>query len=552
MTDRTAEITTTPGTTWNRIKSFSISSIWQGFIAHLNWRIVLIGIALFTMFVVFLAAIQFSTPNLAGNDGYYHIKYAYLMRTEGLKPAFDWLPLTVLNAQEFVDHHFLYHVMLIPFTFGDLREGIKVASVLFPALSFLSIWWLLRSQKVPYAAVWSLGLLVISEAFLFRMIMPRAQSVSLLFLVWSLYFLLNHKYKWLLPLGFFYVWLYNAFPLLLVVVVTYIVAAALLEKQICWQPLAYAAAGVGLGLIVNPYFPENLYFIYRHIAPKLGDPTATSVGSEWYPYKTTQLMENSGPTLAAFMAGVTALGLSKRRMHTNTATSLFLVFIFGYLVFQSRRFIEYAPPIMLIFTTFAAAPLLMNWLDKKDLLGEQKRSFLQGWIPPKLAEFISGSAWRAWVLVGVMVVVLVPSMFINLSASRKSLESSAKPYTRYEGASAWLRENSAPGSRVFQTDWDDFPRLFFYNTYNTYTLGLDPTYMQLYDADLYDRWVDITKGKIDSPSDAIRDEFGGAYVISDLKHNNFLAKAEDDSNLIEVYRDEGSVVLQVLGVENAD
>ena len=551
MTDRIAEISTTQGKTRDRIKSLSFTIGWHRAKESINWRTVLTGAALFAAFVIFLAAIQFSTPNLAGNDGYYHIKYAYLMRTEGLKPTFDWLPLTILNAQEFVDHHFLYHVMLIPFTFGDLREGIKVASVLFPALAFLSIWWLLRSQSVPYAAVWSLGLLVISEAFLFRMIMPRAQSVSLLFLVWALYFLLNHKYKWLLPLGFFYVWLYNAFPLLLVVVVTYIVAVALLEKQIRWQPLAYAAAGVGLGLIVNPYFPENLYFIYRHIAPKLGDPTATSVGSEWYPYKTTQLMENSGLTLAAFMAGVTALGLSKRRMYTNTATSLFLVFIFGYLLFQSRRFIEYVPPIMLIFSTFAAAPLLMIWLGKKDLFGEQKRTD-QGWIPPKLAELTSGSAWRAWVLVGVMVVVLVPSMFINLSASRKSLESSAKPYTRYEGASAWLRENTSPGSRVFQTDWDDFPRLFFYNTHNTYTLGLDPTYMQLYDADLYDRWVDITKGKVESPSDAIRDEFGGAYVISDLKHNNFLAKVEDDSNLIEVYRDDGSVVLQVLGVEKED
>ena len=381
--------------------------------------------------------------------------------------------------------------------------------------------------------------------------MPRAQSVSLIFLVWALYFLLNNKYKWLLPLGFFYVWLYNAFPLLLVVVFTYIVAAALLEKQIRWQPLAYAATGVGLGLILNPYFPENLYFIYRHIAPKLGDPTATSVGSEWYPYKTTQLSENSGMALVAFLAGVTALGLNKRRMYTNTATSLFLAFIFGYLLFQSRRFIEYTPPIMLIFTAFAAAPLLMNWLDKKDQIGESNRSF-QEWIPPKLAELTSGSAWRGWVLVGLMVIVLVPSMFINLSASRKSFEASAKPYTRYEGASAWLRENTPPGSRVFQTDWDDFPRLFFYNTHNTYTLGLDPTYMQLYDADLYDRWVDITKGKVDSPSDAIRDEFGGEYVISDLKHKNFLATAEDDLNLVEVYRDDGSVVLQVLGAEKAD
>ena len=48
-------------------------------------------------------------PDLPDNDGFYHIKMAYLMRTEGLKPTFPWLPLTILNPAEFADHHFLYH-----------------------------------------------------------------------------------------------------------------------------------------------------------------------------------------------------------------------------------------------------------------------------------------------------------------------------------------------------------------------------------------------------------------------------------------------------------
>lgn len=548
MSNKTAEVLTNPGSTWTQIKTISVASLWHVVRASINWRTVLTALALLAGFVAFLAAIQFTTPNLAGNDGYYHIKHAYLMRTEGLKPVFDWLPLTVLNAEEFVDHHFLYHVLLIPFTFGDLREGVKLASVLFPALAFLSIWWLLRSQKVPYASIWSLGLLVISEAFLFRMIMPRAQSVSLIFLVWALYFLLNNNYKWLLPLGFFYVWSYNAFPLLLIVVITYIIAAAVLEKRIYWQPFAYAAVGVGLGLLINPYFPENLLFIYRHIAPKLGDPTATSVGSEWYPYKTTQLMENSGLTLVALLVGVTALGLTNRRMKTNTATSMFMVFIFGYMLFQSRRFIEYAPPFVLVFAAFAAAPLLQSWLNKKALIDTSRR----GWIPAKLITAGSRNVRREWMIAVLMVLVLIPALFINLSASRKSFEASAKPYTLYAGASAWLEKNTPQSSQVFQTDWDDFPRLFFYNTHNTYTLGLDPTYMQLYDADMYDRWVDITKGKVDSPSVLIRDEFGGAYVISDLRHKNFLTKAEEDPDLVEVYRDDDSVVLQVLGAEIAD
>ena len=548
MSNKTAEVLTNPGSTWTQIKTISVASLWHVVRASINWRTVLTALALLAGFVAFLAAIQFTTPNLAGNDGYYHIKHAYLMRTEGLKPVFDWLPLTVLNAEEFVDHHFLYHVLLIPFTFGDLREGVKLASVLFPALAFLSIWWLLRSQKVPYASIWSLGLLVISEAFLFRMIMPRAQSVSLIFLVWALYFLLNNNYKWLLPLGFFYVWSYNAFPLLLIVVITYIIAAAVLEKRIYWQPFAYAAVGVGLGLLINPYFPENLLFIYRHIAPKLGDPTATSVGSEWYPYKTTQLMENSGLTLVALLVGVTALGLTNRRMKTNTATSMFMVFIFCYMLFQSRRFIEYAPPFVLVFAAFAAAPLLQSWLNKKALIDTSRR----GWIPAKLITAGSRNVRREWMIAVLMVLVLIPALFINLSASRKSFEASAKPYTLYAGASAWLEKNTPQSSQVFQTDWDDFPRLFFYNTHNTYTLGLDPTYMQLYDADMYDRWVDITKGKVDSPSVLIRDEFGGAYVISDLRHKNFLTKAEEDPDLVEVYRDDDSVVLQVLGAEIAD
>jgi hypothetical protein len=88
--------------------------------------------------------------------------------------------------------------------------------------------------------------------------------------------------------------------------------------------------------------------------------------------------------------------------------------------------------------------------------------------------------------------------------------------------------------------------LFFYNTHNTYLVGLDPTYMQLYDADLYDRWVEITRGEVESPSAAITGEFGSRYVLTDLLHGEFIQRAEDDPGLVEAYRDEDSVVYQVV------
>ena len=120
-----------------------------------DWNIVITGTSLALLFIVVLAVVQFATSDLAGNDGYYHIKFAQVMREEGVRPPFPWLPLTILNPSAFYDHHFLYHVLLIPFTFGDLRTGAKWASIVFPALAFCVGWLLLRGQHVPLAVLWA-------------------------------------------------------------------------------------------------------------------------------------------------------------------------------------------------------------------------------------------------------------------------------------------------------------------------------------------------------------------------------------------------------------
>jgi len=162
-----------------------------------------------------MAFIQFSTPDMPDNDGFYHIKLAWVMRTEGLKPDFPWLPLSILNEKEFYDHHFLFHVALIPFTFGDLRIGAKWAAVVFAALAFLCVWYLFDRQKISAAPVWALALLGISDAFLYRMSITRAQSLSLGVLALGLAWMLEGKYKHLAILSFVYVWMYDAFPLML-------------------------------------------------------------------------------------------------------------------------------------------------------------------------------------------------------------------------------------------------------------------------------------------------------------------------------------------------
>jgi len=484
-------------------------------IVSVNWRVIGQAVAVFALFAALFAGVQFATPGIADNDGYYHIKLAQLIREQGLKPAFVWLPLTILGRDAFYDHHLLYHIFLTFFARGDLTLGAKLAAVVAPALAFAAIWWLLRGQGVRWASIWAMGLFAVSQAFLYRMSMPRAQAASLLVLALGMHWMLHRRYRLLIPLGFFYVWLYNAFPLLLMMGVLYVAAAFLTERRIEWRALVYPAMGMGLGLVINPYFPQNITFIVSHIAPKIGESTI-SVGNEWYPYETWTLVENSGFALAAFLLGALALGWRGRRIDRPTLMAFFTAIAFGYMLFKSRRFVEYYPAFALIFAALSAAPAIENWLSR-----------------------------RARSAPAILMAALVVPLVITLGDARGAMARS-KPADLYAGASIWLREHTPPGSMVFQTDWDDFTRLFFYNTSNLYTLGLDPTYMELYDADLYNTWVRITQGKIERPGDIIRSRFGGEYVMSDLDHTAFLAKAKDDPGLKEVYRDKYAVIFQLV------
>ncbi len=501
-----------------------------------NW---ITGIFLFGVFIFVLYLVQFSTPNLVGTDGYYHIKFAYLMRTEGLKPNFPWLPLTILNPGDFSDHHFLFHVALIPFTFGNLIVGAKWASVLFASLTFLSIWWLLRNQNIPYAGLWTLGLLAISEAFLYRMSMPRTQSLSLAILALGLNFLLMRKYRYLVPLSFVYVWLYDAFPLIGILTIIFIASVWLIEGKLELKPIYFVLAGVILGLLINPYFPHNIIFMVRHLLPKFAEISAVRVGNEWYPYETRQLLENSPLALILFLSGVAALGFRNQRMDSRTATTLFMTMFFGIMLFQSRRFIEYFPPFALIFAAMAWTPLISNLINKSDVstlnTEPQGRSF---------SISRSKNSNKFWVTVSVLVLILSFGIWLTTQDVQASLQET-KSAGRYSQASAWLIENTSNKARIFQTDWDDFPRLFYYNTWNTYLIGLDPTYLYLKDPDLFELWVEITKGRELGPSIPIYERFAAEYVITDLSHNGFIDQASEDSGMEELYRDDEAIVYRV-------
>jgi hypothetical protein len=489
-------------------------------VTRIDTRALLTGAALFALFSALFAFVQFGTPALADNDGFYHLRMAALIRQYGPRVPFTWLPLSILNQSAFYDHHLLYHVYLSLFAGGSDQAMIvaaKWASIFMPAAACVAIWWLLRGQKVRCAAIWALGLFAVSEAFLYRLSMPRAQAASLLVMALGLHWLLQRKFRWLIPLGFLYVWLYNAFPLLIVAAAVYAVATFLTERRIEWKAVMYPSIGIGLGLMINPYFPQNIAFIVNHLVPKISE-LGVSVGNEWYPYDTWVLIENSGFALAAFLIGVFALIWRGQKFNRATLTAFALAVFFGLLTFKSRRFIEYFPAFALIFAALSISPLL---------------------------EQAAGSKWaKRLIPIGLLALLIAP-LILTVTHARSAMVDQSKPAETYAAASYWIAQHATPGALVFQTDWDDFPRLFFYNPASVYTVGLDPTYMQLYDTSLYEDWVKITQGKVERPGAEIRARFGGEFVITDLQHTAFLKQARNDPGLKEVFRDNYAVVFEV-------
>src|ERR1700755_2630656 len=92
--------------------------------------------------IIIMVRLQFATSAVCCGDwdGYYHIRWSQLLWENFSQgkwlPEFKWLPLTVLGPQDYADHHFLFHLLQIPFLwFFDTERAAKVAAGGFGSLT---------------------------------------------------------------------------------------------------------------------------------------------------------------------------------------------------------------------------------------------------------------------------------------------------------------------------------------------------------------------------------------------------------------------------------
>ena len=477
------------------------------------------------LILVVMGWIQFGGPAILDNDGYYHIRWAAMLRENWPHlPAFKALPLTTLNEQDYVDHHYLFHVLLIPFTWGDLRTGAKLAAVVFSSLGIASLFALLVAYQVRYRWLWLAPLVAGSEHFLYRMSMTRAPALSLALLGAGTYLILKRKHLWLGVLSFLFVWSYSLFPLILAFALAYSIAVYLSERRIdLWGALA-SFIGIVAGLVINPYFPKNLSLFREHVLMKYASTYPVAVGVEWDPYEAWAMLGISAVAFAVYLVGLLAFQYRERARDLKPMFFLIVSVLLLLMTFKARRFIEYWPPFAVLFTAFTISPRL--------------KSMNIAWLARTRDRAVAAIA------AAVVTVAAILWMVDCIWQAREDVKNEAHPFA-YRGASEWLAENTPPGTMIFNTDWDDFPMLFYYNPNHTYIVGLDPTYLYDRDPELWKLYKDITLGDEDNPAPLIRDRFGAEYVFTDNEHPDFMQIAADSGDFETVYEDTFTTVLRV-------
>jgi hypothetical protein len=556
--------------------------------------------------------LQFRTDGLIDVDAYYHIKWSRLLwdgiRGGAFPPAFTYLPYTTLNPQDYVDHHLLFHIFLIPFTwFGDLRLGAKVAAVLFGSLGVLSCYWLVLRYRINYVSLWLLALLAASAPFLYRMSMTRAQTLAIVFLIAGIYLLFEGRYRWLAPRAVFLVWYYSLFVLLCAAVVIWVAVLYWSERRFEWRPLLWTGLGTLAGFVVNPYFPKNLILFVSHVLMKVNpNEFSTSVGMEWYPYETWYFVGSCAVAFIATLAGYLFFEWEDKRRAARPL--FFLVFSTMLLIanVRSRRFVEYWPPFAILFAAFTLQAYwnrarsfvtqlpsdvmddLEPFFDRSASPAEETKKRHAVWQEPEAVGVGVGVAgilfliayvlqiypragaviaalvclaaqffyfrWRGMrkaVIAAVALLLCVP-IYFNVRETGNTIEGEQRPEA-YQGGAEWLRENAPPGEIIFNTDWDDFPKLLFYDSNHAYVSGLDPTYLLEQNPELSKLFVSITLAKEDAPAELIRDRFKARYVFTDNEgpHVDLQDKLLDSGWFDVAYTDESCTVLRLLDSRRA-
>lgn len=437
------------------------------------------ALALGAAFLLF----AFATPYIpGGDDAYRHVRFANRLVTETQAALADPWRLQYIWPQP-VDVWFGYHALLAPFTllFGLVTAAKLVGAGVWAGFAYVQL-RLLHHLEVRWRHAWVLLTVAGSGLMLYRATLMRPFLASWLLVTLATLLTIREKPLWLAIVSALHAASYSIFFLAAMPVGFYFLIQ---RNRISLQMLAVCLAGCGAGLLLNPFFPENVKFAWEIANTRLGPDMARALksGGEVLPIGVWWLAA-AIPVLLPWAASI--VKSARRPAEIKPSQWMLLLVSLATLAvsFRAARTFDYFPPAAIAFS----ASVLSPWVARN----REKAAYTFGF------------------LLLLMAATAVPAL---------STVRSAPSADRYRAASEYLAA-AAPDALVLNTQWEQYPFLYFWNTQSRYLTGMEPALFYRADPDLYWLWRKLADDQIDGLDlAATAHAFGARFVLVDRDRN---------------------------------
>ena len=492
----------------------------------MRYKIIVALILLLGIGVIFAA--QFSIPTLFSADGYLHIRMAQFLREGGLHYNFHWARFSTF-ANNFADKDFLYHVLLIPFTFlADIFWGAKLSAAIFAVLLYLVFWWALK-RYCPVRALLPVFLIIFfcSAAFLQAISQPRNMILTIILILFFVHCLVQQK-RWLLFITTtVYTLAHVSGPYLLLFAFMGEGVRFANERVFSWRSVGAVALGLTAGILMHPNFPNNLLAFYLNgiLVPIFSLKWGLELGAEFFPMSTRDAALLY-PFIFIGLVLFVALGLSRQKK-INVSTQIWMATAGFFLVFAffSRRYFWYAYPLMLV----SLAAYISDWWESGARLTFLKEHTTARYCCLALALF------------------LFSAVIFRACRDFQAYREGEFNYNRhYELVGQWMAQNLPAGEVIFHSNWSDSQYFIGLNPKNDYFVTLDPIYMRYWDPKLYQLYRDISFGSTPDPYTLLKEKFAVHYgYVGKVYFSGLIAQIRRDPRFEVLAEDSFGLVFRV-------
>lgn len=432
----------------------------------MNARLLAMQLAGYGLCAVLLFMLYVAGGEILSVDVFYHFVVAEEIRSQGLWADIPWLPFTVLGEAG-TDHHWLFHLLIVPFTWLDDRIlGLQLSVVLLAVLALAVVHHLFRRLAIPHPFLFAALAMSASLDLPGRFLMLRAQTLALVLFLLAFLLARDRRYGALLLVSMLFMLSYHGALFVVAIAGLFVLVDLCLDRTLDARLGIAVGAGLLLGTLFSPWFPDNVEYLLFHVLFKGGNADPGLVGSEWVPPSLKELWLLSWPV---FLLLAAAVGFyfyrhhrgAARRLGRDTLVALCLSAVYLVMYLGAVRFQEYHTP----FTVLAAGLLLR---DARLAPWPANR-----WLAPALAALVALGLW----------------LNLNLWQSRPKAQMLAAT-----GFTQELGRNVPAGSLLINSDWASFQQLVWWLPDYRFANGLDGNYLLYASPERFALWRQLSDG----------------------------------------------------------